>query len=283
MLKIGMDELATEKQFLTGYTYIMLDSNAHNHLNQEFLLLKSTYTNKKTFHGKRYKSADRLPYKKFLEIIKSSIEFSTPSLLCVTLNKVILNNDINASHEKFNTDIIEKIPLEVDKHSLQIINSFIPYIFTFQRVCDHMQIGNLEASIDIDSDDIKKKLSSAILKKELINFKGAWYLKNLCNTYKNIKFPGAPTLNDNIIPMPDSKSVLIQAADVFASFLLSHVFVLAGDTISKKKKEKSELLLEVFGDKINIHDSLLKQIKRIGETDLDLDTYGAITYRYPCA
>lgn len=139
----------------------------------------------------------------------------------------------------------------------------------------------MEASIEIDSDDIKKLLPKVIVKRGAHEFTGAWFIKTFCNKYRDRQFPSAPTLTDSITPMSDSKSELIQAADVFANFLLSHIFVLAGHQ-SKRRKEKSDLLIEVFGNQIIIQQSLLDQIKRVGESDLDLDIEGAVTYRYGC-
>lgn len=277
MLKIGIDELATERQHLVGYAYIILNNDSYTKLTQDTAILKST-SGINSFHGKKYKSDHKEAYKRFLEIIKSSIKSGEPSLMCVTLNTSNTNEELNDFFDRLFSKVSGNT-IQIEEKYCAVLNSIIPYILSLQRVSEHMNLSMMDAAIEIDSDDIKKKLPEVIVKNGQLELTGAWYLKTFCNKYRDLRFPGAPSLTDSISPLPDSKSALIQAADVFANFLLSHIFVLSGHP-SSKRKEKSDLLVAVFGDEIGISQSLLDQIKRVGKSDLDLDIEGAITYRY---
>lgn len=278
MLKIAIDELATERQNLTGYTYVILNNNSYNKLIQDTAILKSTSSINYSFHGKKYKSNHKEAYKNFLDIIKSSIESSEPSLICVTLNTSNINEELNDFFSRLFSKVSNNT-IQIEEKDCVVLKSIIPYILSLQRVSEHMNLSKMDAEIEIDSDDIKNKLPNVIVKNGQQEFTGAWYLKTFCNKYRDLRFPGAPSLTESIRPIPDSRSAFIQATDVFANFLLSHIFILSGHP-SPKRKEKSDLLVDVFGDKIRISQSLLDQIKRVGKSDLDLDIEGAVTYRY---
>jgi hypothetical protein len=222
MLKIGIDELATEKQHLIGYTYIILNDDSHTKLTEDTAILKST-SGINPFHGKKYRSDHKKTYKRFLEIIKSSIETSEPSLMCVTLNTSNFDEELNDFYSRLFSRVSNST-IQIEEKNCAVLKSIIPYILSLQRVSEHMNLGNMDAAIEIDSDGIKKRLPDVIVKYEQQEFTGTWYLKTFCNKYRDQRFPGAPSLTESISPLPDSKSALIQAADVFANFLLSHIF-----------------------------------------------------------
>lgn len=279
MLKIGIDELATERQKLIGYTFILVSNEAYEFLSKETENLKSKHKIS-VFHGKKYKTNQKECYSEFLRTIKSCIEIKndSPSLLAVTLNTTNWNTEYNNFIDKLILKVTNNT-VNITEHDRGIINSFLKYLLTFQHMCNHMELGHMSADVEIDSDDIKKLLSKVIAKKHDCSFSGKWLIRVFYNAYRKHQFPGAPSITESITPMSDAKSALIQAADVFANFLLSHLLVLAGHK-SNKRREKSCILVDVFGDFVSIQDEELKKIRQVGNSDLDLDINGAITYRY---
>lgn len=276
MLKLGIDELATQNHTLLGYTYFLIQDSTQQELEKTFKEIKDRHSIRK-FHGRKYKSAQRNAYVDFLKSIKKALHDSNPSLFCMTLDTRQVHNDLTEFFRRTISDTEQGLCVQASDSV--VIHEFTPYFYTFQRLSNHLQINDLSVDVEIDDGNEKEKLAD--IENEYCGQKisGAKILRLICNAYGKLSFPGSPKFTDSIVALPDKKSVLIQSADVFANFILAHMRIESGNG-TKKLQEKSDILLEVFGDNIQIPPSTLSQIQAVGETELDLTLKGAINYTY---
>jgi hypothetical protein len=277
MLKIGIDELATEQQVLAGYAYFLLRDTEYVDFQREHSSLCTKYSIT-GFHGKKYRSTEAQAYKDFLKLIKKYLEISPISLFCMTLNTGPLDDELNDFFKNIFIESIRPTAAFSDEEFI-VLNSFTSYLLTLQRITNHMKLDKELAEIEIDSDQIKKKLADIKIEIKGKVFTGEWFVKTFYNKYRRQLFPSSPEITKAINVRDDQKSAIIQAADVFANFLLSHIFIQKGHP-STKRQEKSDILTSIFGPAVDLGPADLAKIVRVGKNDLELTLSGAVTYHY---
>jgi hypothetical protein len=277
MLKIGIDDFATEKQRLAGYAYFVLTDEKQIEFKKNHAALCQEH-GINVFHGKKYKTSSAIAYEDFLKLTKEYLANSPISLFCMTLNTKRLDTELNDFFKRIFIGSI-KPSASFSDTDFAALNSVTPYLLTLQKVTNHMNLGNEKAEIEIDSDDIKKKIADIKIVIKGHTFTGQWFIKTFYNKYRNQLFPNAPQLSTAINVLSDTKSCIIQDADVFANFLLAHFLIVKGHP-SPKRQEKSDMLVRVFGKYVAQDPAVLSKILRVGDNDLDLTLSGAITFQY---
>jgi hypothetical protein len=140
--------------------------------------------------------------------------------------------------------------------------------------------------LEIDSDDIKENLPqiSFILNDPGTPFNGhiitaSFFLEKLYNAYRKSKCPDSPVLlKDGISVLKDTKSLVIQAADVIGNFSTSYIYYKLGNK-SKRRILKGQIFETIFKENCSSKNDFSQDIDLIGDNDFQLKKDGAFTFR----
>ncbi len=268
----GVDEVGSETQISEGWTYAILPDIAISAIDRAV-----SSCDVKNFHGKKFKKAQESQYETFLSAARDELIKHQNSSLTFTL----LNLSWKSTFIDFSNRLVSGGlgGADVnDSDALAIAQHLFPGLITFQRLTAS---SNLEAiDIEIDSDDIAKKLS---LKTVLINGRSVPVANLLCWAYeahRKQRFQGSPRLGTGgIRALSDAKSRAIQLADVFGNFALSYIFVQHGNQ-SKSRIVKAGKFERVFGNEIK-PGPILSDTRLSGKNlnDIEISHSGALTLR----
>jgi hypothetical protein len=131
--------------------------------------------------------------------------------------------------------------------------------------------------MEFDQDDEKKKLNELFHSVGGVNIPASNYLAAAGNAYRNLRVADAPTITSGGIQVVrDSRSPLVQAADVLGNFALSWLFTKLGD-VSKKRIERAKAFEAVFRDTMNSFDPQAHLVQE--GNDLRLRNEGQVRLR----
>jgi hypothetical protein len=136
-------------------------------------------------------------------------------------------------------------------------------------------VQNRTIEIEIDRDSVTEKFNVTTFEAHGKAIPAELILRSAYRTYRKIVFRDSPDVADpGIRIVRDSKSVIVQAADVVGNFAMSYAFMELGRP-SKKITEKGQIFGRVFGDLIQGTD--IKAMARLKGRDLELVSPGAVT------
>lgn len=244
-VRIGVDEIATETQMCDGWTYFCLPERYVVDFTKDTqAILDGSRIN--AFHGKKFKKDLEAEYKKFLILIRG-YSVKSPQVLSVN---TLLSEGFKKEFCSFGQRLLKSSLLEagvLTDIAFETISSFILPLFTLARVANGLG-PNIAMKIEMDEHSSFNDLNTVVRQSNGNNIDANLILKAVYNGYAKKLFPKSPLLLENgITVMKDSKSKLVQAADVIGNFSMAYVFVKLGK-VSKSKEAKAALFEEVFGD-----------------------------------
>ena len=123
--------------------------------------------------------------------------------------------------------------------------------------------------VEIDEDSRIEEFGSRTALVGAINFDDSRFLEIVYKANRQAFFPNCPVLVRNgLRVLKDTKSEMIQAADVIGNFMVSYLFIKLGDT-NRNRRIKGEIFEDVFGDVLSdqqIHENFVIA----GQHDLEL-------------
>ncbi|MGH8192625.1 MAG: hypothetical protein ACREP2_14400 [Rhodanobacteraceae bacterium] len=268
---VGVDDFATETQECAGWTFFAIQESQAKDFEKEGRHILGSH-GLSSFHGKKFKEADRVAFKDFLNLIRSVLQ--QEGRACNSLVSKALCEEMIGFARRITGKFVEMR----EPRGKQQVESIIPYApILFMAVRALRSLGQQsELRFFIDEDSSLPDISESKLIAIPAHCSFQTLLRNAVNDYRNVKFKDGPYLAAHPVEkMPDGKSILIQAADVLANFSMSHVFSRLGNK-SKKRIAKSELLQEVFHEAFNEID--FPALLDLNGNDFQIKEGGAINF-----
>lgn len=268
----GVDEVASETQMSEGWTYAVFPDVAIAAIDSAV-----SGCSVKTFHGKKFKKAQKADYETFLASVRNELLQHQNSFLTFTLLEASWKNDFLGFANRLITGGIQGAGVN-DPDALAIADHLFPGLATFQRLtcCANLPVIDIE----IDSDDISKKLAQSSISTKGQSIPVAKLLGWAYEAYRKQQFPTSPVLGTRgIQALSDAKSRVIQVADVFGNFALSYIFIQLGHT-STTRKVKAEIFERVFSNEITPGPILsAAKLSELNRNDIELTQPGGLTLR----
>ncbi len=272
---IGIDDIATGTRMCDGWPYFCLPDAYISDFAQEarnIIKLSGLHG----FHGKKYKDQFQDEYREFLKLIRKygDISLQTRSA-CILLTK-----DHKQQLLASGTGILSATLTKSDVRPENAIKHLFPYVpplLSLARLLPDLG-PNITMSIEMDDCGQANDMEQHIQQADSSTVTGQDLLNKMYNEYIAERAFTTPSLFSNGIKvMSDTRSFLIQAADVFGSFSMAYTFVKLGNE-SEKRKAKAALIQEVVGDRISEID-FSRQVSFV-DNDLVLnDGQESIVYR----
>lgn len=274
-VRIGVDEIATETQKCDGWTYFCLpEAYVAGFAADAKAIIHASSLH--AFHGKKFKVGHNAEYRAFLKLIRKYQEKSLQSLSVNTLLADSMKTDVEAFGLRILTKSLEKAGVAPGP-AVELLSPYVAPLLSLARIASDLG-PNLVMRVEMDDCEQLQDLDQPVHEVHGVPISGHVLLKGMYNGYAKMQFPKAPLLPDNgVHVMRDSKSFLIQAADVIGNFSMAYVFVKLGKK-SKSKEAKAALIEEVWGDSIDAFD-FSSQVSLVGEDLVLNDGQGAITFR----
>jgi hypothetical protein len=250
-IRIGVDDFGTETQKCEGWTYFCLPESLVDGFTTEAQVIIDA-SGLVAFHGQEFSVAVEEPYRQFLKLIRSYQQKSRQALTVNTL----LSDRFKGTLQGFADRILPKVLEGANippRSATKLLSPYIAPLFTLSRL--HQVLGtHAVMQVDMDASSKLKNLKREVHKRREQGIRGDFLLRRLYNAYTEKVFPGAPLLPEHgISVIEDSKSFLIQAADVIGNLSMAHIFTKLGKK-TKTREAKAALLKEVYGDILQDHD-----------------------------
>lgn len=134
-----------------------------------------------------------------------------------------------------------------------------------------------EVHVDMDEHSSFGDLSAVAHQVGGTSIKAATLLKGIYNGYAKRLHERTPLVpDDGVKVMKDSRSALIQAADVIGHFAMNYLFMRLGHT-SKKKVLRAKIMVDAFGSDVEAFDPTGKAI--LTNNDFMLAQEGSFTFK----
>lgn len=241
----GIDETASETQTSEGWTYCVLTHDSLKNLVADHANIVAPGT-LKSFHGKKFKAHLEQEYRDFLSAIRIRSEGAARRLLALKLMDETWKAEFVPFIHRVTANAIAAAGL-TNTSALAAINRVMPAIAELQRLLRDLGSSTL-ISLEVDRDDVTKNLPTLTFSKGTTGASTEKVLRGLYAGFAKQNHPNAPTLSSaGVKIVSDTKSVIVQAADVFGNFALAHASSISGHG-SKKLALKSKIFVDVFGD-----------------------------------
>lgn len=272
-LLVGLDEVATQNQLSSGWTFAILDSlqwktvDASRH--------KDAKGKPMVYHGKKFTQADEQAYRTFLKALRRAAENSNPSLLAFS----ILDTSMLTALIPMLQRVVHASLVSVGARQpapIRILQRLFPGLAMLQRLTSSLT-GSNEIAIQIDQDNVTKAFATSSVQVNGRSVSLPDLAAKLYEAHRKLQFSSSPVLaTSGVAVLADSKSVAVQAADVFGNFAMAFARVHLGDT-SARLALKACIFHDAFGDLINT--SLLESSAKLRGPDVELLRPGALTLK----
>jgi hypothetical protein len=266
-----MDDVATETQLSEGWAFVVLPTSRVSSLVQKVRVLgdgQAAY-----FHGKKFVIANGSLYESFLSAIREEAEAAAVSVLAFTLMDLSYKNEFLPFLEKTVEGAITSAGI-ADDNLLDQVQRLFPGIATLQRMLRATGAERV-LELEIDRDAATKDFNASTFAKDGQQLPAELLLRAAYRAHRRLVPSGVPDIAEpGIRIVSDTKSLLVQAADVLGNFAMSYAFMRLGRP-SKKIAEKGAIFERVFGDLLVNED--ISAMARLVGSDLELLTPGAMT------
>lgn len=269
-----MDEVATETHKCDGFAFFCLPEAFVDDFTSETKKLL-TAGNLPSFHGKKYKTAHEPVYRDFLSLAYTFLRKSPQAFTACRLFSENIKADLLGFSERVVKKSIEKT-VGVGHPSVGLLQPFFLPLASLAAVSRELA-PSVEMRIDMDEHSSFGDLSADAHHAAGAPIKASALLKGMYNGYAKSLHARTPLLpDDGVRVMKDSKSALIQAADVIGHFAMNYMFMRLGHT-SQKRIAKATILADVFGDDIHAFDPTGKTT--LADNDFILVNDGSVTFK----
>lgn len=241
----GIDDIGTMTQVSEGWCYYVLTTaSSKQFVEKAKSILESSTLD--VFHGKKFKERYEEEYLMFLKAIRKYLALGPKSLLSCTLLNETWKKEYKEFCSRLLSDAYQGASIanrKVIKVSQQLVDSLL----TLQRLARDFPL-NSKIEIQMDQNVFTKQFSQLEIEIKNTKFTASSLMSFFYNGYRNQIFKNAPEMVQNGFHlMPDSESLMIQAADVIGNFSTAYIFVKLG-RLSRTRSLKAKLFEQVFRD-----------------------------------
>jgi hypothetical protein len=276
----GIDDIATERQLTSGWSFVILPSTITGQFRSEAQkILPSGITE---FHARSFDStnaAECQAYADFLSVLKRTAENTPAALLACSLNDQTWHTDLKSFVARLVTKTLAPLGVS-DKIVLNGAADVAPSLFTLLRLLDSPSLSSaVIRSLDIDKNSETGRFASRTVTINSGSIPAPRLLAVLADAYRKQKFPQSPKIDRSAIAIVDSSnSPLVQAADVLGNFSMNYLIRNLAPT-TPGRTMKAQLFGEVFRDLLpHTHFGQLASLNPT-KLELELKTAGALTFQ----
>jgi hypothetical protein len=227
------------------------------------------------YHARRFEKAQRAAYEQFLQTIRYAVEQSKgPPRLHFTLNNLSWKTEFIEFVGRLVTGALGRAGV-VGPAAVRQLQALFPDLVTLQRLLRDVESAD-EVRLEIDRDDITEHLGTWTTAVQGRIVAVEQFLAAMYRSHRTRLFPTSPALvhKAGIAVVSDTRSIIVQAADVVGNFAMAYAMYHLGDS-SRTREVKAGVFEAVFGDVITADDVIASAELRDGE--LALKTDGALT------
>jgi hypothetical protein len=237
-LAVGIDDTATATQKSEGWAFIGLADSGVGQLQ----VAANSVAGTNTFHASRCGKSNINKYERFLEAIRNVVSANSPSFLAHVFDDPSWHSDLKT----IAVSIAGLPQVNLVPRVRGAIWSVMPPLITFQRISASQQLGTVETKVWLDESGSTQGFASMTVG-TAPPISAVAFTRALYNGYRTQKFPAAPQMSTNgFHVVPDDRSILIQAADVFGNFAAAYAAWKLGAT--RGRQLKGEAFARVFNN-----------------------------------
>jgi hypothetical protein len=248
-LSAGLDDVATERQMTSGWSFVVLPTAAVAQFSAD--AQKILPSGRKEFHAKSMNTgdtADCLAHRNFLSLLRKTAEANHGSFLAFSVNNETWHVDVTSYADRLVTEIFANLGI-TDRAVADGAKDAAPSLFTLHRLLNSP--AKTEATVTLLQIDTNTTMGRFAAKTVTINGKSMHatrLLAALANGYRRQLFPQAPELDAAAIAVVDSEaSFLVQGADVLGNFAMNYLIRNLATTTPGRTK-KAQIFEDVFKD-----------------------------------
>lgn len=251
-VRIGLDEVATETQKCDGFAFFCLPEAFVPEFAAETSRLLDA-GGLPGFHAKKFKAAHAAAYRDFLSLAHAFIRRSPQAFAACRL----FSDKVKANLLEFGDRVVKgsvEKALGAGHPAVQLLRPYFLPLASLAVLARELA-PSVEMRVEMDEHSSFANLGGAAHHAGPVAVTAGTLLKGLYNGYAKGLHARTPLLpDDGVKVMRDSKSALIQAADVIGNFAMAHMFARLGDT-SKKRTAKASILVDAFGSDVDAFDA----------------------------
>jgi hypothetical protein len=245
-LVAGLDDIATENQLTSGWSFIVLPkTEAAQFAPQAQRLLPSGVPK---FHAREFNSKDVSQcqaYKDFLSLLRETAEASPACLLACSLNDQTWHNDLTSFAARIVPNVFAALGV-TDKNVLAGAVDAAPLLFTLSRLLEPSSAAL--SSLEIDQNTVTGRFASRAVSVNGSSMPATQLLALLADAYRKQLFPQSPSIRRSSVSIVNSRtSFLVQAADVLGNFSMNYLIRNLAPTTSGRT-QKAQIFETVFQD-----------------------------------
>ncbi len=227
------------------------------------------------FHGKKYTNQFQDEYREFLKLIRRYGDKSLQTRSACILFAKNYKQQLLA----FGTDTLSASLVRSDvkpEIAIKYLFPYVPPLLSLARLLPELG-PNITMCVEMDDCGQANNIEQHVQQTDGNLVTGQDLLNKMYNKYAAEKASTTPSLSPNgITVMNDTKSFLIQAADVLGNFSMAYTFMKLGNE-SKSRKARAALIEEVFGDRMS-EIGISKQVSFNGDDLVLNDGQESIVY-----
>jgi hypothetical protein len=244
MLNVGIDDSATATQMSEGWAFILLPQSGVQQLQNEAAGLSAT-----PFHASSSSKRNLAKYERFLTAVRNVVAKSEPHLLVHVFDDPSWHQglgDIGKKLIEMGQAALKTDQIQVEPRVEEALKHMLPPLLSLQRISSHRGLQNDQVEVWLDESGKTRDFGSMRVGAGL-SISAVGIAKSLYNAYRATNFPSSPEMVRNgLHVLPDSQSILIQAADVFGNFAAACAAWKLGAT--NIRQLRGEVFERVFGD-----------------------------------
>lgn len=273
-IRVGMDEIATETQKCDGFTIFCLPEAFIDDFTAETRkLLKASGLS--SFHGVDCKDYNAPAFADFLTLSHTFLRKSPQGFTACRMFSEKMKADLLGFGDRLVKGTVEKA-LGVGHPAVGVLQPYFLPLASLAAVSRGLA-PSVEMRVDMDEHSSFGDLAAVAHQVGPTSITASTLLKGIYNGYAKNLHERTPLLPaDGVKVMKDSKSALIQAADVIGHFAMNYMFMRLGHT-SKKKVVRAKLLAEAFGSDVDAFDPTGKAT--LSNNDFMLVSDGSFTFK----
>ena len=248
-LSAGLDDIATERQMTSGWSFVVLPTAAVPQFSAD--AQKLLPSGKKEFHAKVMNTGDAAEYqayRDFLSLLRKTAEANHGSVLACSVNDQTWHADLTGHADRLVTGIFANLGI-ADKAVADGAKDAAPSLFTLHRLLNSP--AKTAATVTLLEIDKNTTIGLFAAKTVVINGKSmpaTRLLAMLSNGYRKQRFPQAPELDAAAVAVVESEaSFLVQGADVLGNFAMNYLIRNLATTTPGRTK-KAQIFEDVFKD-----------------------------------
>lgn len=250
VLVVGIDEVATEKQLVSGWTYFVLADPDRMRFEAAVRQLANA-GGLRHYHAKKFKKAMAAEYEAFLRLVRNAVEgASDVAALIHSMNETSWKAQFLDLLERSVGGALSRNSI-ADSQTHQMLQSLFPGLATLQRLFPAGD-KHYRFRAEIDQDNVTKALGATSVSVKGATVRAERLLAAAYEGHRRLLFPNSPELDEpvGVQVLSDTKSVMIQAADVVGNFAMAYALHHLGDP-STSRAVKAQVFANVFGDIID--------------------------------